>query len=105
MLNDWTLTPIQDLFSLHKKEAMPYEKVDSTWVSVTVEMDLSLVTYERTIFTLFDMLSDIGGLSGILMTFFGALAALWNFKTFDNMMVTSLFKVNASQKEVEKDKS
>ena len=66
---------------------MPYEKFDNTWVSVTIEMDLSLITYERNVFTLFDMLSDIGGLSGILMTLFGVLTAMMNLKTFDNMMV------------------
>ena len=78
-------------------DAMPYEKFDSTWISVTVEKDLRLTTYARGMYTLFDMLSDIGGLSGIFMTFFGVLAALWNFKTFDNMMVTSLFKVKKSR--------
>ena len=84
---------------------MPYERVDSTWISVTVEMDLSLVTYERTIFTLFDMLSDIGGLSGILMTTFGVFTAMWNYNAFDNMMASSLFKVTKTQTEMQSGKS
>ena len=96
---------MEDLFSLQKKEVMPYEKFDNTWVSVTFEMDLSLITYERNVFTLFDMLSDIGGLSGILMTTFGILTALWNYKAFDNMMATSLFKVTKTQFEMQNDKS
>ena len=82
---------------------MPYEKFDNTWVSVTVEMNLSLITYERNVFTLFDMLSDIGGLSGILMTLFSVLAAIWNLKNFKNMMVSALFKVTKTQNEMKKD--
>ena len=81
------------MFTLKKKELFPYEAFDNIWVSVTVEMDLSLLTYERTIFTLFDMLSDIGGLSGILMTTFGIITAIWNYNAFDNMMVSLLFKI------------
>ena len=42
MLNDWTLTPMEDLFTLKKKELMPYEKFDNTWISITFEMDLDL---------------------------------------------------------------
>ena len=96
---------MEDLFSLQKKEVMPYEKFDNTWVSVTFEMDLSLITYERNVFTLFDMLSDIGGLSGILMTTFGVFTALWNYNAFDNMMASSLFKVTKTQTEMQSGKS
>ena len=79
----------------------PYEKFDNSWVSVTFEMELSLMSYERNVFTLFDMLSDIGGLSGILLTTFGALTALWNYNSFDNMMAASLFKVAKTQTEMQ----
>ena len=103
MLNDWTLTPLEDLFSFKKMELMPYEKFDDIWISVTIEMDLSLLTYERTVFTFFEMLSDIGGLSGILMTTFGALTAIWNYNAFDNMMVSYLFNVKKTQAELDRD--
>ena len=101
MLNDWTLTPMEDLFTLKKKELMPYEKFDNTWISITFEMDLNLNTYERNVFTLFDMLSDIGGLSGILMTSFSIFMAVWNFHAFDNMMVSALFKEKKTREEMQ----
>ena len=68
MLDDWTLEPYEDLFKISKKALLPYEKPDNVWLSVTVEVDLNLMTYERTLYTLFDLLSDVGGLSGILVT-------------------------------------
>ena len=101
MLNDWTLTPMEDLFTLKKKELMPYEKFDNTWVSITFEMDLNLTTYERNVFTLFDMLSDIGGLSGILMTSFSIFMAVLNFHAFDNMMVSELYKEKKTFEEMQ----
>ena len=99
MLNDVTLTPIEDLFTLNKKEILPYEFKDQVWISVTIEMDLILKTYERTGYTLFDLLSDIGGLSGILMTFFTSFMAIWNYNSLDNLLVQSLFKTNKEDKE------
>ena len=93
MLGDWTLDAFTGLFSLMKKDSLPYEKDDRVQISVTVEMDLSLQSYERKLYTLFDLLSDVGGLSGILVTIFGLLIALWNYNYFDNMMVSGLFKI------------
>ena len=42
--------------------ALPYEKDDNVWISLTVERDLSLRVLSRNIYTGFDFLSDIGGL-------------------------------------------
>ena len=87
MLDDLTLHPYDDLFKMNKAELRSYERKDSTWTSVTLEMDLSLQTFERTVYTLFDLLSDIGGLSGILFSFFLLMNNAWNFNKFDNMLV------------------
>ena len=54
-------------------------------------MDFSLQTYERTIYTLFDMLSDIGGLSGILIGILAVFMTAWNHNSFDNMMARDLY--------------
>ena len=72
---------------------MPYEKQDNIWMSITIEMDTGLMTYERTVYTLFDLLSDIGGLSGILISLFFLIVSTWNHNKFDNMLVSRLFKI------------
>ena len=51
---------------------------DSDWVSVTAEMNIDVQHYERLVLTYFDMLSDIGGLTGILGTIFGLISAQRN---------------------------
>ena len=93
MLDDLTLHPYDDLFKMNKAELRSYERKDRTWTSVTLEMDLSLKTFERSVYTLFDLLSDIGGLSGILFSFFLLMNNAWNFNKFDNMLVSRLFKL------------
>ena len=97
MLNDLTLLEKKELFKINRKAIWPYEKKDNVWVSVTIEVDMSLTVIERKIYTLFDLLSEIGGLSQILALIVTAVVACWNYNSFDNMMVTNLFKVQKSR--------
>ena len=62
MLDTITMIEKQNLFRLERQYQMPYEKFDNTWVSVTIEMDLNVMFYERTVYTVLDLLSDVGGL-------------------------------------------
>ena len=73
--------------------SLPYEKKDRVWLSITIEMDLNVVELERTTYTYFDLLSDVGGLSSICITFFAMILRFWNHNSFDNMMAISLYKV------------
>ena len=98
MLDDFTLVPHKDLFKLNKAELLPYERVDNIWMSITIEMDTGLMTYSRVVYTLFDLLSDIGGLSGILISFFLMIVTAWNHNKFDNMLVSRLFKIKRRDK-------
>ena len=78
MLGEITEIEMDNLFKLEKKQPMPYEFNDSVWISVTVEMSLDLFKYDRQMYTMFDMLSDIGGLSGIIITFTSIFLKVWN---------------------------
>ena len=93
MLDEWTMINLEFLFRINKQEVLPYEKFDNTWVSVSIEMDLDVMQYERQVYTVLDMLSDVGGLTGILMTVLGTFVATWNHNSFDNFMVSRLFKI------------
>ena len=75
MLNDVTKMEIEGLFSMQRQYSRPYEESDNTWIMVTVEMDTNLTVYDRSVYTYFDLLSDIGGLNGILMTIVGLIIA------------------------------
>ena len=80
---------------------LPYEKPDNVWISVTIEMDLSLIAYERTLYTFFELLSDVGGLSGILVTIFTVVVSIWNFHSFENIMVSNLFKIKKRHQDID----
>ena len=76
---------------------MPYEFSDNVWLSITFEMSLDLIEYEREVYTFLMMLSDIGGLAGALVTLLSLFMALWNFKAFDNYLVSKLYRVRREE--------
>ena len=47
----------------------------------------------RKCYSFLDLLSDIGGMIGVLMGFFSSVVGIFNFNNFDNYMVSRLFKV------------
>ena len=91
-LDDVTLDVHQGLFKLEQITTYPYEKKDNVWISVTVERNLAMSELQRTIYTAFDFLSDVGGLSGILMSVLAIVVGLWNYNSFENLMASHLFK-------------
>ena len=58
---------------------LPYEQFDNTWIALTIEMDLDLIDVSRTRYTFFQLLSDIGGLYGLLVSIFAFFMGAWNF--------------------------
>ena len=79
MLGDLTERVKDDIFEIKRMVTMPYEWTDNVWVSISVEMGFDVIAYEREVYTSFELLSDIGGLSGILMTVCGLLMMAWNY--------------------------
>ena len=55
-----------------------------------VNRDLKVI--ERSGYTLLDLLSDIGGVQGILQSFFGMLVGILNYGYLDDSMVSKLYK-------------
>ena len=47
---------------------------------------------ERKIYTILDLLSDIGGFLSIMMGGIGMLISIWNYKSFEYHFLTNLFK-------------
>ena len=104
-LDSWTQVNMMDLFKLTEQKVLPYENQDEeieTMVMVSIEMDLNRVDYSRSRYTVFDLLSDVGGLQGIFYSVFAILMTAWNFNSLDNYMVQHLFKARS---ETSSDKS
>ena len=70
---------------------MPYEKKDKVWVSITLERSLHIKELQRTTYNTFDFVSDVGGLSGALLSFFTIIVGMWNFNSLDNTMASQLY--------------
>ena len=87
------MTYMNDLFTVNEKKTLPYENTDGAWLSITFEMSLDVTTIERNSYTMFDMFSDVGGLFGIFSTIFAMISSVWNYNSFDNFMVSRLFKI------------
>ena len=58
-----------------------YEKKDNVWTSVTLERNLTKTEYSRAIYTAFDLMSDIGGLSGIISIGMDVLVGMGKLQT------------------------
>ena len=72
---------------------MPYEHSDTTWMMVSVEMDLNRMEYSRTRYTVLDLLAQFGGFIGIWGRIFGFFMAAWNFNALQNYLVSRLYKM------------
>ena len=70
MLDKVSMKSKSDLFKVTRMERTPYEQVDKVHISVTFEMDLNVIMSERQVYTIFQMLSDVGGLVSILSYLF-----------------------------------
>ena len=72
---------------------MPYEINNNVWLTLQIEMDFNLMSRLRVTYSSFDLLSDIGGLSGMLFSIFAIFMRLWMHNFADNHMVSNLYKI------------
>ena len=62
-------------------------------MDITVEMNLSMNQVERAGYNFLDILSDVGGIQGLLFTFCGILLTVLNYNNFDNYLASRLYKI------------
>lgn len=84
------------VFGFNQSPNRSYEKDYNAIVDVTYEMDLDKTILKRHGYYLFDFISDIGGIQGFLYSTLAFLLSIWNYKMFDNHMVSRLYKLEKS---------
>lgn len=62
-------------------------------MDLTIEMNPDQFVIMRNSYTVFDFLSDIGGIYSIFVAIFGSLLTLFNYNHFDTYMASRLFKI------------
>ena len=60
---------------------------------IIIERNLDLTKVERKVAPLSDLMSDVGGFFGLLVMFGRVFSRMWNFNSFDNYLVSRLYKV------------
>ena len=62
-------------------------------MDITFDRNLNLINIERDGYTIFDYISDIGGLQGILFSTFAIFLGFFNYNIFDNFMLKRLYQI------------
>ena len=72
---------------------------------IIIERNLDLTKLERRVTTLSDLMSDVGGFFGLLVMFGRTFSRLWNFNSFNNFLVSRLYKIMKPSEKVEEQTS
>ena len=75
-----------------KQPTISYEKDYIVQLDITIEMDLDLHIVSRDGYTVLDLFSDIGGIQGMLISFFALMLGYWNKNHEDNFLTQQLYK-------------
>ena len=94
-LDDLTLHHENGLFDWTPMNSIAYDFDDNVLAAVTVEVDPNLLHYDRHIYTYIDLLSDVGGIQGIIVYMFAILIAALNTNKLSNFIVNRLYKVKS----------
>ena len=71
--------------------------------TIRVSLSPALKSVERSGYTILDLLSDVGGISGLLFSGAALLLSILNHNYFDNYMVSKLYKLRTSQRNTVED--
>ena len=81
------------MFTLTPMTVRSYEQDKDTQFDMTIEMNMNLKMIQRNSYSILDLLSDIGGMLGMLISGINFLLIFWNYNYFENYLVTRLFKL------------
>ena len=95
------MTELEDdtIFNIRPLQPRSYEKDYNAQVDITFEVNPHQLVIARDMYTFLDLLSDIGGMQGMLVSGFGFLIAIWNFNYFDDFMASRLYKLKKPETE------
>ena len=85
-----SLTEIEDssIFQIEPLPIRSYEKDYCVQMDITLEMNLDKTTMARSVYNTLDVLSDVGGIQGSIMSVIGLFLGIWNYNNFDNYMAS-----------------
>ena len=91
-MDEITLRTESSNFKLIPKQMRPFQYEKDLIQGAAIQMSMDLTIIERDGYTSLDILSDIGGLQGILNAGFSVILILFNYKYLDSYLATKLYK-------------
>ena len=90
------ITELEDssVFRLEQKDSRAFERSPAFVIGLMFEMNYDLKVVSRNTYNILDLLSDIGGIQSIFVTFFNLLLNIWNYNHLNNYMISKLYKYN-----------
>lgn len=87
------LTAMKDktVFELEAMPSRPWGFDQNVIQNISIEMNLDLKYLGRTGYTILDLLSDIGGIQGLLFSFAAIFVGFINYNQLENHLVTKLY--------------
>ena len=79
------------IFSSKYVQSRPYEFPDRVHLQVTFELDLDLYRIDRDVYSLFDWIGDLGGLSEGLTIILAFILSLLHYRAFEHYMIEKLY--------------
>ena len=79
------------IFSFRKTIGRPYEFKDLTQMQVTFEFDLTLYRIDRDVYSMLDLIGDLGGLAEGLFIILAIILSSVTFNNFDHFLIEYLY--------------
>ena len=70
-----------------------YERDYEVMMDIVIRMNLDRKLLQRSRYNFFDLMSDMGGILGLLFSVVSTIVSFWNYNHFDNYLAQHLFKI------------
>ena len=81
------------IFTSKFARTRPYEYYDNVHIAISWEMNLDMIQLDRTVYSMIDLIGNIGGVIYGLTIFFSYLIGVVNFNKFEHYMIEQLFRI------------
>ena len=70
---------------------LPWELYDKDVMAIGIDMSLDQIVIERSIYTILDVLSDVGGLKVMIVAIFAFIKSIINYNGLDSTIIEQLY--------------
>ena len=89
----------KQIFKLDRLPQIPAEIYDWTQMEISIEMNLNILSVNRSYYSLLDCLSDIGGILQVLLSGLAFCLLILNYQHMDNFLAVNLFRIGKEERD------